>query len=226
MFAAEDLVRAPALAESPARRFTHVGRLAAALTLVLGAGLQLAAFIAEPRHEETIDRLEWIAANAGRADLAKSFDLLAMPFLFGTVVVYVLLTRERSRRLAYAGGVLLGCGMVGLTALQGYEILVFKLAQDSSYDLPALADVVDEASAPMVVMFLLFIPGAILGLLTFTAALWRSGAVPLGAVILIPAFIVVDIALQQGLGGHVISFVAACWIASAVLLAGRAARST
>jgi hypothetical protein len=40
-------------------------------------------------------------------------------------------------------------------------------------------------------------------------------------VLLIPLFIVTDIFLQQGLAGHAISFVGACWIASAVLLAGR-----
>lgn len=100
--------------------------------------------------------------------------------------------------------------MVGLTAIQGYEILEFKLAQDSRFDLTALADVVDEASRPTIAMLLLFIPGAILGLLTFTIALWRSRVVPRGAVFLIPAFIVVDIFLSQGLAGHAISFVGAC----------------
>jgi hypothetical protein len=216
------MLKAPDLGASPARRWTSAGSVAAAGTLVLGAAFQLAAFITEPKHDETIDRLRWIADNPDRADLAKTFDLLAMPFLLGTALVYVLLTRERSRRLAYAGGILLGCGMVGLTAVQGYEILQFKLAQDSRFDLIALADAVDEVSPPMIVMLLLFIPGAIFGLVTFTVALWRSCAVPRGAVLLIPAFIVVDIFLSQGLAGHAISFAAACWIASAVLLAGRA----
>jgi hypothetical protein len=107
---AADVWRATDLESSPAARWTGAGRWAAAATLVLAAGFQLGAFIAEPRHDETVDRFEWVAANTDRADLAKLFDLLAMPFLFGVVLVYVLLSRGRSPRLAYAGGILLGCG--------------------------------------------------------------------------------------------------------------------
>jgi hypothetical protein len=216
------IVRAPDLAASPATRFTPIGRLAAAGTLVLGAAFQLAAFITEPKHDETVDRLQWIADNPERADLAKLFDVLAMPFLFGTMLVYVLLSRERSRRLAYTGGILLGCAFVGLSMIQGYEAFAFTVAQDGRFDLEALADVFEETSPALIAIFLLFIPGALFGLLTMTVALWRSQAVPLGAVALIPAFIVVDLFLGRGLEGHVISLVAACWIASAVLLAGRA----
>jgi hypothetical protein len=216
------IVRAPDLRASPATRFTPVGRLAAAGTLALGAAFQLAAFITEPQHDETIDRFEWIAENPGRADLAKLFDVLAMPFLFGTVIVYVLLSRERSRRIAYTAGVLLGCGMVGLSMIQGYETFAFTVVQDGSFDLAALADAFEETSPPAIAMLLFFIPGVLFGLLTMAVALWRSQAVPLGAVALIPAFIVVDVFLSRGLEGHVISFVGACWIASAVLLAGRA----
>jgi hypothetical protein len=220
------IYRAPELSSSPATRFTPVGRLAAAATLVLGAAFQLAAFVTEPKHDETIDRFQWIADNPDRADLAKLFDVLAMPFLFGTVIVYVLLSRERSRRLAYAAGILLGCGMVGLSMIQGYETFAFTVVQDGSFDLAALADAFEETSPPAIAVLLLFIPGAFFGLVTMTIALWRSKAVPLGAVALIPAFIVVDLFLSRGLEGHVISFVGACWIASAVLLAGRVAPSS
>jgi membrane associated rhomboid family serine protease len=47
-------------------------------------------------------------------------------------------------------------------------------------------------------------------------------AVPRGAVALIPAFIVVDLFLSQPREAHVISFIAAVWMAWAVLRAGRA----
>lgn len=208
---------------SPVARWSPVGRLAAAATLVLGAGFQLGTFIVEPRNDETVDRLQWIADHAGRADLARTFDILAMPFLVGVVLVYVLLSRERSLRLAYAGGILLGCGMVGLSMVQGFETLQFGLAQDGRIDLATLADAIDDVStAPAIVMLLLFIPGAFFGLLTMTVALWRSEAAPRGAVLLIPAFIVFDLFLSMGLVAHAIAFVGACWIASAVLAAGRA----
>jgi hypothetical protein len=208
----------PAPAESPAARFTTAGRLAAAGTLVLGSACQLIAFVTIPSFDHTEDRLQWIADHPDRAEVSKLFDFLAMPFLFGTVIVYVLLSRRRSPRLAYAGGILLACGMVGLTATQGFETFEFNAAADGRFDLTALADAVDNIStAPAIAILLLFIPGAFFGLLTFVVALWRSEAVPRGAIALIPLFILTDFFLQQGVLGHAIAFVAASWIALALL---------
>lgn len=222
MSAVASIFRVPELAASPATRFTRVGRLAAAGTLVLGAAFQLGSFVSEPQTDRTIDRLNWIADHPDRADLTKVFDLLAMPFLIGTVFVYVLLSRQRSPRTAYAGGILLGSGMIGLSAMMGFETLEFMLAQDGRFDLAALADAVDEFSTPPpLIMLALFLPGAFFGLLTMTVALWRSRAVPIGAVLLLPGFIVVDFFLQMGLFAHALSLLAACWIAWAVLHAGR-----
>lgn len=115
------LLRVPEPSASPAARFSRAGRIGAAAALVLGAGLQLAAFSIERANEATIDRLRWIAEHPGQANLAKLCDLLAMPFLLGSALVYVLLSRQRSRRLAYAAGILLGTGLAGLTAVQGSE---------------------------------------------------------------------------------------------------------
>ena len=204
--------------ESSAREFTRVGRLAGAATLVLGAGFQLAAFVTMPDFDETADRLQWIDDHAARAQLSKVFDVLAMPFLFGTVVVYVLLARRRSPRLAYAAGIVLTVGMIGLSAAQGFETLQFALADDARFDPASLAAAVDDISTPSaIVILLMFLGGALCGLLLTTAALWRSRAVPRGAVALIPLFILVDIFLSAPLPGHVISFVGAVWIALAVL---------
>jgi hypothetical protein len=182
-----------------------------------------------PRTDRTIDWLHWIADHPDLANLMKVFELLQLPFLFGTLLVYVLLSRERSPRIAYAGGILFGCGLVGLSAVEGYETLAYALAQDGRFELTALADVVDaQSSAPAIVMLLLLILGMFFGFLTSAVALWRSRAVPRAAVLLIPAFLVVDLFLYEGLGlapawaSHVTSFVGACWIASAVLLAGQA----
>ena len=222
------MFKVPEPAASPAARFTPVGRIAAAATLVLGAGFQLASWLTEPAaNDPTADRLQWIADHPDAANLTKVFDLLAMPFLFGSVLVYVLLSRQRSPRLAYVGGILLGCGMVGLSAVMGFETLEFRLAQDGRFDPTALADTVDNISAaPAIAMLLLFIPPALFGLLTITVALWRSDAVPRGAILTIPAFIVLDFFLQMGLAAHAIAFVGNCWIASAVRGAGRAAPAT
>jgi hypothetical protein len=158
----------------------------------------------------------------------KVFELLALPFLFVSALVYVLLSRQRSPHLVYAGGILLGCGLVGLSAVEGYETLTYPLAQDRRFELTALADVVDEqSSVPAIVMLLLLILGVFFGLFTLAVALWRSGAVPRAAVLMILAFLVVDFVLYEGFGiapawaSHVFDFVGACWIASAVLLVGR-----
>jgi hypothetical protein len=205
-------------AESPAREFTKVGRLAAAATLVLGAGFQLAAFVTMPDFEETADRLQWIDDHATRAETSKVFDILAMPFLFGTVIVYVLLARRRSPRLAYAGGILLALGMVGLSMSQGFEALEFALSDDPRFDPATVADLVDNVStAPVILFLVMFLVGAFFGLLITASALFRSRAVPRGAVALIPLFILVDLVLSAPLPGHVISFVGAAWIAVVVL---------
>jgi hypothetical protein len=221
------MLKVPNLAASPAANWTSAGRIAAATTLVLGAAFPLASHVMAPDPYSTIDWFHWIADHPDLANLTKVFDLLQMPFLFGTVLVYVLLSRQRSPRLAYAGGLLYGCGMVGLSAVEGYETLAYALAQDGRFDLAAVADVSDQSSTPAIVMLLIFLPFAFFGLLTSAVALWRSGAVPRAAVLLIVAFLVVDVFLIEGFGApdwasHVFAFVGACWIASAVLLAGRA----
>jgi hypothetical protein len=207
-------------AESPAAGFTRGGRLAAIATLVLGASFQVAAFATIPDFDETDERLRWIGEHTTRADISKVFDVLAMPFLLGGVLVYVLLSRRRSPRLAYAGGALLGLGMVGLSMIQGLETLEFALAGDSRFDPGALAKAVDDLSTPpAIVVGIMFLGGVLFGLLVTVAALWRSRAVPRGAVVLILVFIVTDIALQRPLIGHVIALVAAAWIATAIYAA-------
>ena len=237
MSLASSMLKVPNLAASPAAKWTSAGRIAAATTLVLGAAFPFASHLIVdlwlPPSAGIIDWIHWVADHPELANLAKVFELLQMPFLFGTVLVYVLLSRERSPRIAYAGGILLGCGFVGLSAVEGYETLAYALAQDGRFDLTALADVVGaQSSTPAIVMLLLFLPFAFFGLLTSAVALWRSGAVPRAAVLLIVAFLVVDVFLgPEGFGiapdwvSRVIAFVGACWIAWAVLLAGRAGSS-
>jgi hypothetical protein len=227
------MLKVPKPEASPAANWTSAGRIAAAVTLVLAAAFPLAshlmAALIGPRTDRTIVALHWVADHPDLANLSKVFDLLAVPFWFGTALVYVLLSRQRSPRLAFAGGILLGCGLVGLSAVEGYETLAYALAQDGRFELTALADVVDaQSSVPAIVMLLLLILGAFFGMLTSAVALWRSGAVPRAAVLMILAFLVVDFILNEGFyiapawASHVFNFIGACWIASAVLLAGRA----
>ena len=228
------MLKVPKPAASPAASWPSAGRIAAAVTLVLAAAFPLASHLIPPpiADRSTYDWLHWVADRPDLATLTKVFELLALPFLFGTVLVYVLLSRQRSPRLAYAGGILFGCGLVGLSAVEGYETLAYALAQDGRFELTALADVVDaQSSMPAIVMLLLLVVGVFFGLLTSAVALWRSGAVPRAAVLMILAFLLVDLVLYEQFAiapawaSHVFDFVGACWIASAVLLAGRAGPS-
>ena len=174
---------------SPAASWASAGCIATAATLILSAAFPLASHLMAgligPRTERTIDWIQWIANHPDLANLMKVFELLALPFLFGTALVYVLLSRQRAPRLAYAGGILLGCGLVGLSAVEGYETLAYTLAQDGRFDLTALAGEVDAmSSVPAILMLLLLVLGAFFGLLTLAVALWRSGAVPRAAVLI------------------------------------------
>jgi hypothetical protein len=206
---------------NPAAHFTRLGRFAAAGTLVVGATFQVLAFALMPDFGKTIDRLHWIAAHPAQAQASKTFDLLAVPFLIGAVIVYVLLARSRAPRLAWAGGILLGLGMCGLLSVQGIETLEFALVRDGRFNLGALAHVVDNASTvPIVVTAILFLGGAALGIVVTAVALWRSKAVPRGAAVLLVVFFAVDVAASQPLIAHVIALVGAAWIASSILSAG------
>jgi len=207
---------------NPAARFTALGRWAAAGTLVVGATFQVVAFALIPDFDNTVDRLEWIAAHSARAEVSKTFDLLAVPFLLAGVIVYVLLTRERTPRLAWASGIVLGLGLCGLMAVQGWETLEFALVTDGRSHLVPLADVADNAStAPAAAMGIMFIAGAVFGIVLTALALWRSRVVPRAVPILMIAFIVTDIALSQPLIAHVIALVGALWIATTILGATR-----
>lgn len=202
----------------PAAGLSVPARSAAAATLILGTGLQAASWLifAEP---DSAARYIWIAANPGPAEVAKVFDVLAMPFLIGAVVVYVMLGRQRSPRLAWIGGVLLGAGLVGLTAIQGSEVLAFTLAEDDVLDPQTLAEVTDGLSSPSAIAVLaLFLPGVAIGLLLTAAALWRSRAAPRPAVLLLVAFLTIDL-LGRGVEAHLIAFAAATWIAVTLLRA-------
>lgn len=227
---AGSILRTPEPTASPAVSWSSAGRLVAAGTLVLGAAFELAAnsIGTQELGSTTLDEVRWASENPGASNLILVFALLAVPFLAGSALVYTLLSKHRSPRLAYAGGALLGFGLVSLGAVEGYQTLAVALATDGRIDPAILAEVVEETSSlSIAVMFLMFIPFAFVGLLTSAAALWRSRAVARGAVLLIPAFIVVDFFLNEGFGiapdfaGPAISFVAALWIASAILLAPR-----
>src|SRR5262249_3886671 len=92
-----------------------------------------------------------------------------------------------------------------------WETLEYALAADGRFRLVPLADVVDNVSgAPAVALGIMFIVCAVVGLVLTALALWRSRVVPRAVPILMIAFIVTDVALQQPLIGPL-------WIATPLL---------
>jgi hypothetical protein len=127
--------------------------------------------------DETSDRLEWAADHYIRAQLSKVFDSIAVPFLVGAAIVYLLLARRRSPRLAWAGGILLVMGMVGLAMVNGVETVTLGLADDARFDPATLGDAVDDLSTPSAIaMFVLFLPGVLFGVVITSIALWADPA--------------------------------------------------
>jgi hypothetical protein len=203
---------------NPAAEFTRLGRLAAAGTILIGATFQVVAFALMPDFEKTLTRLQWISDHPAQAEASKTFDLLAVPFLLGAVIVYVLLTREGAPRFAWAGGIVLGLGMCGLMTVQGFEVLEFELARDGRFDKRALADAIDNVSgAPVVAMAILFFACAALGIILISIAFWRARTVPRAVPVLFVLFFLVDVVASAPLIAHVIALVAAAWIALTVL---------
>jgi hypothetical protein len=192
---------------------------------LVAEAFQLASHLVQPTLRSSRAALDWAATNSTAAYLTKSFDVLAVPFLLGTALVYVLLARERSPRLAYTGGAMLASGLLGLAAVEGVESLAVILAQDQRTDLGGLAEALDASSGPAVVILLLLVVGALLGTLVLSVALWRSSAVPRALAALVSVPILLDAFVNEAMGigphwvPHAISALVASWLAWVILTA-------
>jgi hypothetical protein len=207
----------------PAARLSPAVRVAAATTLVLGAGLQAASWLVYAGLDLAAT-YRLVAAGAGRPDVSLALNTLATPFWIAGVAVYVLLGRIRSPRLAWIGGTLLVVGLTGLATNHGTEIMTYSMVQNAIID-PMQADHATRTleSLPAVVVNIMFLVGVVLGIPLTATALWRSRAVPRIAAALLVAFLAVDLIGQStGIGAigaiaHILAFIAASWIAVNVI---------
>lgn len=206
----------------PASSLSMPARVAAAATLVLGFGLHLASVVilGVPHGSDPTAWLTWVAENPGSAQVSKALDVLFVPFMVGGVVVYVLLGRLRSPRLAWVGGVLFAGGLVALATHEGYEAFAHTLVIDGSLDPEATVAVMLESSPADAVAQILFLSGLVIGLPLTVLSLWRSQAVPRGAALLLLLFLVVDLAGRR-VESHLLGLAGAAWIAVVVLRAPR-----
>jgi hypothetical protein len=207
----------------PAAYLSRNVRNAAAAALVLGTGLQAASWLVYAEADLTA-LFTRIADGAARPDLSLALMVLGMPFWIASVAVYVLLGRIRSPRLAWIGGGLLVAGLTGLATNLGTEVMTSSLVQNRVIDPRQAAHATMTLdSVPATVLNLMFLLGVGLGLPLIGISLWRSRAVPRAAAALLVAFLLIDLA-GEGSGiatvsviAHVLAFVAASWVAVAVL---------
>jgi hypothetical protein len=223
---------ADALGVHPARSLSMPARTAAAVTLVLSFALHAASLLimrvtgADLAHGGDIESwLTWVADNPALANLSKTLDVLFVPFAVGSVVIYVLLGKARSPRLAWVGGVLYAGGLVSLASMEGFEAFAYMLATEQILDPQAIADIYIAPSSPAYIAAqTLFLLGVTIGLVITVVSLWRSRAVPRAAAIGLLLFLVGELTGLR-VEGHLIGLASATWIAIVILRAPRATRA-
>lgn len=203
---------------SPAPVFTGRSRFVAAALVTVGAALQVLEFVLESAgHESTTARLAWWADHPDRLAWSQAAGLLAIPFLIGGFAVMVALTRKHSSKLAAVAAVALTCAMTGLAAIHGVE-LAARIAANAGHRDAALAILGGTGmGAPGIVLFVMFLGGALIGTLTVYAAMWRSPYVPKLVVVLGAAFVVLDLGAGLGIAGHVAALASGMVLAWAIV---------
>ena len=198
----------------PATPWTPRGRIAGAACLVAGTlGWTIASFIGfglDGVAQLEFDRMHPVAAGIGL-----SCDLIGTVFVLGAAVVWLLLGRERSPKIAWTGAVMLGFALIAQGAVSGVEITKYALARDGRFDLSALADAIASPSQmgiPGYVFLPMFMIGAFLGLVLAMIAVWRSGSVARPAIILVVLFQVSQ-ALPMPVPTTPLLLVGAIWMA-------------
>ena len=202
---------------APTTPFSGRARWAAATVLVTGALLQVVEFLLESPLDDSTARVAYWEQHLARIGLSESVGLLAVPFLLGGVAVMVALARVGSRRLAWTAGSFLVFGMVGLAAVHGAEMMAYGLVRAGNPSAAVTALEGSDLGLPGVVLFLMFLGGAAIGVLTMSIALWRSPLVPRLAPVLILAFGVLDFAVGSPVISHVVALAGSAILAWAVL---------
>lgn len=197
--------------------FTDAARWLAAVVLITGPLLQAIEFLAGYDVDNPAERVAFWTDHPAQISISMTSGLLAVPFLLGTIAVVVALTRMHSQRLAWIGGIFMTSGVVGLAAAHGYELAAYGLTLAG--DEPAAAAVLNGnmLGLPGVVLFMMFIGGAMLGTLILAIAAWRSPFVPRVVVLFMMAFGVLDFAASQGILSHLVNLAGFIILAIAVV---------
>lgn len=209
----------------PAARLSRPVRRAAAAALVLGTGLQAAAWLTYAE-SDLVAGYSRVWDGAVRPDLGLALNILSIPFWIASAAVYVMLGRPRSPRLAWIGGSLLMGGMAALAANLGTEVMTSALVGAHVITPKEAASATTALDTlPATAYNLLFLVGVGLGIPLTGVSLWRSHVVPRAAAGLLVAFLAIDLLGQATrlaalpVAGHLVAAAAALWIAVGVLRA-------
>lgn len=199
----------------------RAARWATAAVLVAGATLQLVEELIEPPFTVDADRFSWLATHTTLHAIDVIIGLWAIPFMIAGTLLLARRAR-RMPRLAWTGAALGMIGFSALAAIHGFEAAEVALfdAGVSPATMTAATDHLQPAlGVPLLAMFL----GTLsIGLPLLMVALWRSRAVPRGAIALVFAFMLVDFfGPDMPFPSHGLSFIAFTWMATAIAL-GRA----
>ncbi|GAA3398641.1 hypothetical protein [Cryptosporangium minutisporangium] len=199
--------------------WSHRRRIAAAAALVAAGVLQLVEDVVEPAYDDPAARFAAMARDSTPFEVSKAFGIAALPFLLVTALVLLGLARRNAPRLGWTAGTMTFCGFVGLSVLQGVE-LVEIVALKGGLGVAEVQKIDDAVTGsvgaiPVVVLFL----SAPLGLLLLAVALWRAGTAPRGALLLVVVMVLADFGLFGVLPFpvHIIWLAALSWIAWSLL---------
>ena len=211
----------PAAATRAEVPFTGRGRWVAAVLLVTGTLLQLVEFVLENPIDDNEDRVAYWADHTTRVGISMAAGIAAVPFLIGGFGVLVALCRPFTPRLAWTAAALLTMAMVGLAAIHGLEATAYGLLRAGDSDAAVTALEGEDIGAPGAVVFIMFLGGALFGIITIAVAMWRSPLVPRLSPVCVLGFAVFDFVLGFGVVGHALNVIAFALVAAAVVVGYR-----
>ncbi|HEU4423544.1 MAG TPA: hypothetical protein VFR67_13515 [Pilimelia sp.] len=196
---------------------TGRARWFAAALLVAGGLLQVVEFLLEAPQGDAAARLAYWSANAARIEWSQAAGVAAIPFLIGGFAVIVALAQRASRRVAWTAASLLTLAMVGLAAVHGFEMAAYALMRSGDPAAALALLTTDELGVGGAVLFVMFLGGAVFGIIALCVAMWRSPLVPRIAPVLVLAFAVLDFGVGWPVVSHVVMLAADVVVAAAVV---------
>lgn len=198
---------------SPVTGWTSTGRIGAAVTMFASGLLWFVADVIGFGQ----DHMAYLASHRVLGGIAVTADILAVPFLFGSVAVWLLMARRASPKLAWIGAILLVFGLTGQAMIEGVEMIGYTVAQGDKNSQAVFEGATNQpAGLPGIVFMAMFFVGASLGIVISMLAVWRSRAVPRAAAALPVAFQVVQ-TVGVPFPATVLVLVGLVWMAIVVL---------